>query len=219
MSGGAIAGTVVGVVLGVLLLAAVTVWLVRRRRRHRYFSGDLDGDVHDDPPATPYVAPPGAPPDSKQPRPEPEPEPERPLVYQHEQDAGALPAEPADGNVVVLPPMYQEEWGAADVDPGSPGPSRPAGGPSVSSPGQDMTPEEIKFLGRPVTAGASSQASRGITAEEIKYLGPPSSSHSSERTHDAKFFDAPSTPAAESERAPLSQEKGKGTMPSEQRTL
>lgn len=155
----------------------------------------------------------------------------RPRAVQHEEDAGALPLEDSESesesasDVDVLPPMYREEWSAAPSASRRSRRRRAAprsGGHSEPSPG--ITPEEIKYLGQPVSPPRTgSHTSNSPSRGERKYLvggsSPQSQSQSSHETtpEDAKFVDALSTPpGAEAEGDPYDQQlKGKGLMAGE----
>lgn len=174
MGAGAIAGTVIGVVLGVLLLSALAVWLVRRRRRRRrYFSGDLDCDIHDTkavptppPRGTSHTSPtledrlpvlvdaetvqrePTRVPRSRQ----------RQRIFQHEEDAGAVPDDGTSGKAVEFvgqPPLYGEDnyRQSTHREPPSAGQTvtETRGASATSGQSPDFTAEEIKYLGHPLT--------------------------------------------------------------------
>lgn len=251
MSGGAIAGTVVGVVLGLLALGALAIWVIRRRSRRRGHSEDLDEKIQDDTAMTPYVNPTGdgsteaterIGADSKAPR-GPTNGARRQRIVHHEEDAGSLSDEEID--VDILPPVYREEWN----EPGSrnrrrrPTGPRPSRTPSISR-RQEITSEEIKYLGPPVATAApsSSQAHGDFTSEEIKYLGHPAlgSQEASQETSEGEASVSPETSGLPSKdtshprpegsvesassdekpgRSPTWQQKGNGVMEGEKSPL
>lgn len=174
--------------------------------------------------------------DSKAPRAPPDGA-QRQRIVHHEEDAGSLSDEEID--VDILPPVYREEWNEPSSRnrrrrPTGPRPSRT---PSLSR-RQDITSEEIKYLGPPVTTPtpSSNQAHHGdFTTEELKYLGHPggasspgisseeasgaeTTEHLLKDNSDARLADrsSPSSDEKPQPQQPLSrQQKGKGVMDGE----
>lgn len=252
ISGSTIAATVIGIVLGLLLLGGLVAWLLRRRKRNHDFSDDLDEDIQDDTATVMYAPAPlpgpvedlaGIAADRKEPR-DRGTSNRRERIVHHEEDVGAL-SDDEDGGVEVdiLPPVYREEWN----EPGSrnrrrrPTGPRPSRTPSLSR-RHDITSEEIKYLGPPVTTPtpSSNQAHHGdFTTEELKYLGHPGSASSpgisseeasgAETTEhllkdnsDPRLADrsSPSSDEKPQPQQPLSrQQKGKGVMDGEKSPL